>query len=106
MIFSILQTTLLSIILIIIVHYIYIFFKENLTTPKIRDLVNKPTEQYNKIYKDLETKEKTSTLDMKNELQNYLKSLGENNEQNNTTTNNPSDFSFQNEGTNLQYQTL
>ena len=54
----------------------------------------------------METKEKTSTLDMKNELQNYLKSLGENKEQNNTTTNNPSDFSFQNEGTNLQYQTL
>ena len=54
MIFSIIQTILLSIIFIVTVHYIYIFFKENLTTPKIRDLVNKPAEQYDKIYKDLE----------------------------------------------------
>ena len=45
MLFWIIQQTIISIILIISVHYIYIFFKNNLTIPKTKDLVNKPTEQ-------------------------------------------------------------
>ena len=49
-----------SVVLIISVHYIYIFFKNNLTVPKTKDLVNKPSEQYKKIYKSLnENKEKS-----------------------------------------------
>jgi|TARA_B110000037_G_scaffold39527_1_gene48950 cell shape-determining protein MreC len=119
MIFSVLQTTIISIILIFMIHYIYLFLKENLTTPKIRDLVNKPTEQYNKIYKDLQSSPEVTT-DMKGELQNYLKSLTkEKNIDNNnindvkdikdikdTNDGKPLEFSFQNEGTNLQYQSL
>tara|TARA_B110000858_G_C17754549_1_gene451398 strand:+ start:1168 stop:1509 length:342 start_codon:yes stop_codon:yes gene_type:complete len=113
MIFSVLQTTIISIILIFMIHYIYLFLKENLTTPKIRDLVNKPTEQYNKIYKDLQSSSEVTT-DMKGELQNYLKSLTkEKNIDNNnvkdikdTNDGKPLEFSFQNEGTNLQYQSL
>ena len=48
MIFWIIQQTIISIVLIISVHYIYVFFKDNLTIPKTKDLVNKPSEQYRK----------------------------------------------------------
>ena len=74
MLFWIIQQTIISIILIISVHYIYIFFKNNLTIPKTKDLVNKPTEQYKQIYNSIKTKKETSQ-EMKNELKNYLKTL-------------------------------
>tara|TARA_Y100001935_G_scaffold51887_1_gene43338 strand:+ start:1139 stop:1453 length:315 start_codon:yes stop_codon:yes gene_type:complete len=74
MLFWIIQQTIISIILIISVHYIYIFFKNNLTIPKTKDLVNKPTEQYKRIYSSL-NQNKPDTKEMKNELKNYLKNL-------------------------------
>ena len=74
MLFWIIQQTIISVVLIISVHYIYIFFKNNLTIPKTKDLVNKPTEQYKKIYSSLK-KSKEDTKEMKNELKNYLKTL-------------------------------
>tara|TARA_A100001015_G_C15029322_1_gene732260 strand:+ start:692 stop:1000 length:309 start_codon:yes stop_codon:yes gene_type:complete len=74
MLFWIIQQIIISVILIISVHYIYIFFKNNLTIPKTKDLVNKPTEQYKKIYKSLNIN-KENTKEMKNELKNYLKNL-------------------------------
>ena len=74
MLFWIIQQTIISVVLIISVHYIYIFFKNNLTIPKTKDLVNKPTEQYKKIYSSL-TKTKEDTKEMKSELKNYLKTL-------------------------------
>tara|TARA_Y100000591_G_scaffold322878_1_gene339860 strand:- start:730 stop:1044 length:315 start_codon:yes stop_codon:yes gene_type:complete len=74
MLFWIIQQTIISIILIISVHYIYIFFKNNLTIPKTKDLVNKPAEQYKKIYSSL-NENKPDTKEMKNELKNYLKNL-------------------------------
>jgi len=74
----ILQQTIISIILIVSVHYIYIFFKDNLTVPKTKDLVKKPTEQYNKIY-DVIKKKNNQKNNMKNELKNYIKELSKNN---------------------------
>tara|TARA_X000000368_G_C22989908_1_gene693878 strand:- start:636 stop:950 length:315 start_codon:yes stop_codon:yes gene_type:complete len=74
MFFWIIQQTIISIVLIISVHYIYIFFKNNLTIPKTKDLVNKPTEQYKKIYSSL-NKSKENTKEMKAELKSYLKTL-------------------------------
>lgn len=80
MLFWIIQQVILSLILIILIHYIYIFFKNNLTTPKIKDLVNKPPQQYNEIYKSmtLNTVPPDTTVSkdtMKTELTNYLKTL-------------------------------
>ena len=74
MLFWIIQQTIISVVLIISVHYIYIFFKNNLTIPKTKDLVNKPREQYKKIYSSLK-KDKDDSKEMKNELKNYLKTL-------------------------------
>ena len=70
----ILKQVILSLINIILIHYLYVFFKTNLTVPKIKDLVNRPVKKYKEIYKSLE-REKASpppSGDMKIELKNYL----------------------------------
>ena len=46
MLFWTLQITIISIILIFLVHYIIVFLTSNLTVPKVKDLVNMPTQKY------------------------------------------------------------
>jgi len=108
MIFSIIQSAILSIILIALVHYSYIFLKENLTTPKIKDLINKPIDQYNDIYKDLECIKETSNVDMKSELQNYLKTLSNEvvDDKKPILATSPEDYSFENNNQGLQFQSI
>jgi hypothetical protein len=98
----ILQITIISIVLIFLVHYLFNFFKSTLTVPKIKDLVNTPAQKYENMFSvisksnsdtilsanisadtinnktneyslnDLLPKQDTKT-DMKNELKNFLK---------------------------------
>jgi len=69
----------ISIILIVLIHHLYLFFKQNLTTPKIKDLVNKPVNNYNNIYKTINSgssiSNDTDKNEMKNELKQYFKTL-------------------------------
>ena len=44
-------TILISVITIFIMHFLYEYFKKNLTTPKIKDLILKPKKEYENIYK-------------------------------------------------------
>ena len=74
MLFWIIQQIIISVVLIISVHYIYVFFKQNLTIPKTKDLVKRPAEQYKKIYTSLK-KDEENKDSMKDELKNYLKQL-------------------------------
>ena len=46
MISWILQITIISVIFIFLVHHLFEFFKSTLTVPKIKDLVNSPTQKY------------------------------------------------------------
>ena len=46
----IIQITIISIVLIFLVHYLFNFFKETLTVPKIKDLVNVPNKKYENMY--------------------------------------------------------
>jgi len=85
----IIQITIISIILIFLIHYLINFFKSTLTVPKIKDLVNSPTQKYEKIYNTIKSNKNISTnssytlvdllpakeerTDMKNELKNFLK---------------------------------
>ena len=78
----IIQMSIISLILIILVHYLFTFFKTNLTIPKVKDLVNKPMRQYEILFdtmKETTIKPVAPTIDdtsnMKNELKNYLKEL-------------------------------
>jgi hypothetical protein len=77
-----LQITILSIILIFLVHSLILFFKATLTVPKVKDLVNTSHKKYDKIFNVLNSTTTKSTLkddaissaDMKNELKNFFKS--------------------------------
>jgi hypothetical protein len=46
----VIQITIISIILIFLVHHLIHFFKNTLTVPKIKDLVNTPTKNYENMY--------------------------------------------------------
>ena len=50
MFFSIVKWVLISLTLIFLVHHLYMFLMNTLTVPKIKDLVNKPTQQYEDLY--------------------------------------------------------
>ena len=49
MFFSLVKWVLISLTLIFLIHHIYMFLMNTLTVPKIKDLVNKPNEQYKDI---------------------------------------------------------
>lgn len=49
----IVQATALSLCLIAVLHYLYVFFKTTLTVPKVKDLVNRPQKQYDAIFKTM-----------------------------------------------------
>jgi hypothetical protein len=73
MLWFVIQQMLLSLVLIAIMHYIFEFFKNNLTEPRIKDLVNKPKVKYEQIYKTASISKQEP--DMKAELQNYIQEL-------------------------------
>ena len=49
MIFWLAKSVILSLLLISIIHYLYIFLKDNLTQPKIKDLIHHPKKEYEDI---------------------------------------------------------
>jgi len=61
MLFWSLQITVISIILIFLVHHLIVFFKSNLTVPKVKDLVNAPAQKYEDIYKTISSREDSSS---------------------------------------------
>jgi len=64
----IIQITIISIVLIFLVHHLFNFFKSTLTVPKIKDLVNTPTQKYENMYNIINKhKEVNNNLDVKNE---------------------------------------
>lgn len=95
MIINILQYFIVSFILILLIHYLYNFFKTNLTVPKVKDLIHKPKKRYEEIYESIETKQKDEldTESMKNELKNYLSELNEKNKDDTSDSLNISSFS-------------
>lgn len=74
------QTTIISLVIIFLVHSIYTYLKETLTVPKVKDLVNKPNEKYEEIYKIINQNNnsgeinyaKSASSDMKEELKIFL----------------------------------
>ena len=103
MIYWSIQTLILSIVLILLVHHLILFFKDTLTIPKIKDLVNTTDDKYENMYKiisrsneqgikekspldsttllsllpngkeETPTKESVDIESMKNELRSFLK---------------------------------
>ena len=90
MLFWTIQTTIISIILIFLMHNLFYFFKTTLTVPKIKDLVNAPAQKYENIYNTL-NKHSSSSIYLDTDTDNQM---GENGYEN---TNNPNIKSMKNE---------
>jgi hypothetical protein len=93
MLYWTIQITIVSIILIFLVHHLINFFKSTLTVPKIKDLVNTPTQKYENMYNiilqnnnkndkndshvvdytEIDLLPKPNVENMKNELKSFLK---------------------------------
>lgn len=87
----VIQISIISIIFIFLVHHLLMFFKSTLTVPKIKDLVNSPTQKYQNIYDTISHKSTSYTaidllptgigtsvsddtnINMKDELKSFLK---------------------------------
>jgi hypothetical protein len=48
---------------IFLLHYLYSFFKTTLTSPKVKDLVNKPMRKYDSIYDSLQSSQGYGYID-------------------------------------------
>ena len=75
MFYLILKWTLISLILIILVHYLYSFFKTTLTVPKIKDLVNRPAGAYKEIYETFEKVKVNEREKLKENNENNINSV-------------------------------
>lgn len=85
----VLQTTILSVIFIYIAHSLFLYFRDTMTVPKIKDLVNAPSKQYMDMYgiiskrkehhddddydNEKEDVRQIVSADMKNELTDFFK---------------------------------
>ena len=104
MIYWTIKTIIISIIFIFLIHHLIEFFKNTLTVPKVKDLVNVPTQKYehilNMLSKNKNTNDNSSNIenlnnsinlstninnlpvagdDMKSELKKFLKQQMTNN---------------------------
>ena len=70
MLLWIIQSATLSVALIFLVHHLFKFFQSTLTIPKIKDLVNAPTQKYDAMYSIINTNTDDS---MKDELKSFFK---------------------------------
>ena len=88
--FWFIQIVIVSLVIIFVLHNLYIFFKETLTVPKMKDLVRRPQQKYDALFRELrqelESNNKSTRNDnnnandpsndaMKNELKRYLMEL-------------------------------
>lgn len=88
MIYGIVQWTIISLILIILVHHLYFFLKDTLTVPKVKDLVHQPSKSYREIENTIVNKPDKNKNDiksveidkteMKNELKQFFNDLTQN----------------------------
>jgi len=80
------QITIISLIFILLLHHLFQFFKNTLTVPKVKDLVNIPNKKYQTILNHISVDKNKPPIQeknvlstemketMKNELKNFLKS--------------------------------
>ncbi len=78
MLFWTVQTILISFILIFLVHHLITYFKQILTVPKTKDLVNSPIQKYNDMFKIIGSAESlnSNTSQVNPNIEDYLPKPG------------------------------
>jgi hypothetical protein len=71
----VIQITVISTILIFLVHHLINFFKSTLTVPKIKDLVNTPSIKYENMYNIIKNKDNGNTGIINNNIINNNNSI-------------------------------
>ena len=89
----ILQITIISIVLIFLVHYLFNFFKSTLTVPKIKDLVNSPTQKYENMF-NIISKNNSKTHNKKDYNDNNFNDNNDYNDNNETNDNNENEYTL------------
>jgi hypothetical protein len=51
--FWVVKVVAVSIMIIFLLHNLYIFFKETLTVPKMKDMVKRPQQKYESLFREL-----------------------------------------------------
>jgi len=88
---NILLYLLISVVFIFVIHSLYEFFKEMLTIPTEKDMIEKPRQLYTNLYNSMNNKEHIQNKNnkMKDELKEYLRELKtSSNTKNNTSISN------------------
>ena len=67
----IIQTSIISIIFIFLVHHLLCFFKTTLTVPKFKDLVDSPSKKYQHIFDIISNNENSNSNTNTTTLNNY-----------------------------------
>ena len=81
--FWIAQAVIVSFVIIFLLHNLYFFFKETLTIPKMKDMVKRPQQKYDALFRELRMRDEESNgnsknnanVAMKHELKRYLMEL-------------------------------
>ena len=114
MIFWSIRITILSLVLIFVLHKLYGFFKNTLTTPKIKDLVNKPQKKYDEIINIIQSNKNVVVeenvnkppnnnipkREMKDELKHFLSEIKNKPDTSNLEVKSTDSFSFSSAGSN------
>ena len=82
----IIKVTMISLLLIFLLHYLYSFFKTTLTSPKLKDLVNKPQEKYNTIYNSLKSAGDGGVQNLGDDTNNNSESINNSNSNSNSSS--------------------
>jgi hypothetical protein len=119
----IIKVSILSFILIFLLHYLYSFFISTLTVPKVKDLVTLPQQKYDEMFHSLQQQQQqqqqqllnsnginngntatsSSSQSMKDDLINFLKDIGSSSTSNNTFSNTLSNTNVNENSNNLEY---
>ena len=92
---NIFKLILLSLSLILLVHYIFNYLQASFTVPKVKDMINRPNEKYESIMKVVNSYQSgninsnanphanpDTIPDMKNELDSYINEINSNKNEN------------------------
>ena len=91
MLYLILKISIISLLLIFLVHHLINFFKSTLTVPKIKDLVNNPTKKYENMYNIIKSQQGISNN------YNYTNDANDINDTNDTNDTNGNSNNFLNQ---------
>ena len=88
MLIEVIKITIISLMLIFLIHYLYYFLLQSFTRPNIADLVEKPKKDYEKIFNTINSDNLKKTNDNKITNNNINNNINNNNNNDNDSINN------------------